>query len=256
MSLSKNNMAAYLTIKNLSLTIPDSMRSHTHILQDIDLVVNEGEFLVLLGPSGCGKSTLLRIIAGLETRPHKGSIVFRENYDSSRTSFVFQDFGLLPWLTVRENIELPLIGRAMLADERRDKVEAMIHRLGLDDAENSRPHNLSGGMKQRVGLARAFITDPELILLDEPFSELDFFTAKHLRNVLLELWDEKKSTTIIMVSHYIEEAVALADHVGVFSHRPGTIKTVIKDTLPRPRDIRATSFYTLEDEILSHFDVV
>ncbi len=243
----------YLTVKNLSLSFPKGINGHSHILKDVNFTLNKGEFLVLLGPSGCGKSTLLRTIAGLSKEKHQGSILFEKDYDNSKTSFVFQDFGLLPWLSIKENVALSLVGRNVPKSVQEQKVSAILGKLGLHGFENHRPHQLSGGMKQRVGIARALVTDPELILLDEPFSELDFFTATKLRNELLELWQETKAT-IIMVSHYVEEAVCLADHIAVFSDRPGTIKNIMKNDLPRPRNIREPSFFTLEDKILSHFD--
>ncbi len=240
------------TLKNIGKTFPAKEgKRGVHVLDDVNLTVNQGEFLLLLGPSGCGKSTLLRIITGLETHTH-GTIEFHTPFDINDVSFVFQNFGLLPWLTVERNIELGLIGRNVPADKRKNKVHKILLQFGLSDFALHRPRDLSGGMKQRVGLARAFVTDPNIIFLDEPFSELDFFTAKNLREVLIDMWREKK-TTIIMVSHYIEEAVLLADRIAVFSDRPGTIIEVVKDELPRPRDYRSQPFFAKEDEVLSKF---
>ncbi len=222
-----------------------------HVLEDINLTVHQGEFLLLLGPSGCGKSTLLRIMTGLEKHTH-GSIEFHHPLDITDVSFVFQNFGLLPWLTVEENVELGLIGRNVPLPERKEKVKKILLRFGLLDFATYRPRDLSGGMRQRTGLARAFVTDPKIIFLDEPFSELDFFTARSLHEALLDMWKERK-VTIVMVSHYLEEAVLLADRVAVFRDRPGTILDIVKNELPRPRDARSAPFFALEDEILGKF---
>ncbi len=219
------------------------------MLEDINLTVHEGEFLLLLGPSGCGKSTLLRIIAGLETQTH-GNIIFHDPLNIDDVGFVFQNFGLLPWLSVEENVELGLIGRKIPAGERKERVKKILSKFGLSDFVLYRPHELSGGMKQRVGLARAFVVEPKIIFLDEPFSELDFFTASALRQILLDMWKEH-NTTIIMVSHYLEEAVMLGDRIATFSNRPGSIVGITKNELPRPRDYRSAPFFALEDEILS-----
>lgn len=253
MNLLKNNMSTpIITIKNLSKIFSRKEgRRSVHVLNEVNLTIHKGEFIVLLGPSGCGKSTLLRLIAGLEEKTH-GEIIFHEKFDLDKVGFVFQDFGLLSWLTVEKNVELGLIGRNVPTAERRQKVKHILQHFGLSQFENHMPFELSGGMKQRVGLARAFVTEPDIIFLDEPFSELDFFTAESLRKALLDLWRER-GATIVMVSHYIDEAVLLADRIAVFSDRPGTIVEVLKDELPRPRDNRSAPFYTLEDEVLSKF---
>lgn len=222
-----------------------------HVLDDINLTIHKGEFVVLLGPSGCGKSTLLRLITGMEEKS-RGEIIFHEKFDLDKVGFVFQDFGLLAWLSVEENVELGLIGRNVPILERKQKVKKILEHFGLSQFEKNRPFELSGGMKQRVGLARAFVTEPDIIFLDEPFSELDFFTAESLRRTLLDLW-QLKGATIVMVSHYIDEAIELADRVVVFSDRPGTIVEIVKNELARPRDHRSAPFFALEDEVLSKF---
>lgn len=241
-----------ITIKNLDKIYPkkeDGRR--VEVFHDIDLTVHKGEFLVLLGPSGCGKSTFLRILAGLDEKTH-GEITYGPDFNFNKISFVFQNFGILPWLSVFQNVELNLIGRGVEEHERAKTVDAMLHKLGLFAFRDNRPHDLSGGMKQRVGLARAFVTRPEVIFLDEPFSELDFFTAESLRNTLLDLWKET-GCTIVMVSHYIDEAVHLSDRIEVFSDRPSKIIASIKDELPRPRDYRSGPFFAKVDEVLAHF---
>ena len=244
--------APLITIKNVSKIFPRKEgRRSTHVLDDVNLTIHKGEFLILLGPSGCGKSTLLRLITGMEEKSH-GEIVFHEEFNLDKAGFVFQDFGLLSWLTIEKNVELGLIGRHVPESVRKQKVKEILAHFGLSQFDQHRPFELSGGMKQRVGLARAFVTEPDIIFLDEPFSELDFFTAESLRQILLDLWS-KKGATIVMVSHYIDEAIHLADRIAVFSDRPGTIVEVVKNELPRPRDSRSKEFFAMEDEVLSKF---
>ncbi len=241
-----------ITVKNLTKTYPKKEgRKQVDVLNNIHLDIHRGEFLVLLGPSGCGKSTLLRILAGFDA-PTSGFISYDSNFDKANVNFVFQNFGLLPWLSVFENVELGLIGRRVPWHKRVHEVDTMLEKLGLLGFKNSRPHELSGGMKQRVGLARAFVTHPQIIFLDEPFSELDFFTSKTLREVLLSIWKER-GTTIVMVSHYIEEAVALADRIAIFSQRPATVVTAFENKLLRPRDVRSDEFFKEEDKIIQEF---
>lgn len=206
---------------------------------------------MLLGPSGCGKSTLLRILAGLDKKT-SGEIIYSPHFDPSKTAFVFQNFGILPWLTVFENVELNLIAKNITKEERHKDVRAILEPFGLSAFGGSFPHELSGGMRQRVGLARAFVSKPDVIFLDEPFSELDFFTAENLRKILLDLWRER-SATVVMVSHYIDEAIALADRIAVFSDRPGTVTEIITNDLARPRDPRSHEFFAKEDEVKAYF---
>lgn len=243
---------SFITIQSLTKTFPKRGGSHhVDVFKDINLSINHGEFLLLLGPSGCGKSTFLRILAGLETKT-SGKVTYADSYRTDRVGFVFQNFGLLPWLTVFQNIELNLIGEGIPTAQRIRRVREALEQFGLEKASEQFPHALSGGMRQRVGLARAFVIKPSIIFLDEPFSELDFFTAGTLRALLLDLW-QKEKMTVVMVSHYIEEAVLLADRVAVFGDRPGTIKAVIQNKLARPRNARSVTFFKKEDEILGHF---
>lgn len=241
-----------ISVKNLSISFLDNPHKKIKVIEDVNLHVSRGEFLVILGPSGCGKSTLLRAIAGL-MKDFSGEILFDKEFKKEKISFVFQDFGLLPWLSVYDNVALGLIGAKKDKDFIREKVEDILKRFGLLQFKNHRPKDLSGGMRQRVGLARAFVTDPELIFLDEPFSELDFLTAENLRKELIDIWKEK-GTTIVMVSHYVDEAVELSDHVAVFSPRPGTIKKIFKNDLPRPRNSRSPEFFRMEDELKAAMD--
>ncbi len=242
-----------ISIKNVVKKFPaEEGKRALHVLDDINLCIHEGEFLVLLGPSGCGKSTLLRIVSGLDTAS-KGEIEYHQKFNLDEIGFVFQNFGLLPWLSVSENVELGLIGRNVAEHIRKQKVSEILEHFGLASFAHSRPVDLSGGMKQRVGLARAFVTEPKIIFLDEPFSELDFFTARDLRRALLSMW-QKKGTTIIMVSHYIDEAVELSDRIVVFSERPGKIIEIVKNDLPRDRNHRSKEFFEMEDKVLSYFN--
>jgi NitT/TauT family transport system ATP-binding protein len=213
------------------------------VLQEVSLVVRPGEFLCLMGPSGCGKSTLLRIMAGLD-QPSAGHLAGRP----ARCGFVFQNFGLMPWLTVGENIGfgLKMAGAAEAPINR--VVKQQIELLGLRGLEHNHPKELSGGQKQRVGIARALAVDPEVLLLDEPFSALDSATAEELRADLLRVWRETHKT-IIMVTHSPQEAAQLADRIAVFTRRPGTVEKLIANPLPRPRHLRHDDFFRLVDRL-------
>lgn len=213
------------------------------VLEDIRCDIREGEIFVFVGPSGSGKSTILRIMSGLE-KEYTGTM----HLESRDISFVFQQFALLPWMTVYENIELSLIARKIPPKERKEKVMRELHRLNLERFAHARPKELSGGMRQRVGIARALVTDPKIIFLDEPFSELDSFTATELRREMLDIWAERK-LTIVMVTHIVPEAIELADRIAVLTPRPGTIEKIVVNTLPRPRQKRSEAFYKLEDEL-------
>lgn len=244
-----------ITITDVTKSYPKKEgRRALHVLDKVTLSVHEGEFLVLLGPSGCGKSTLLRIIAGFEKQT-SGTVTYAQDFDPKNVNFVFQNFGLLPWLSVFKNVELGLIGRKVPKHERVRDVDTILEKLGLLAFKNHFPHELSGGMKQRVGLARAFVTKPAIIFLDEPFSELDFFTAHTLRELLLAMWKEH-GTTVVMVSHYIEEAVLMADRIVVFSNRPSTVAKSFDNALPRPRDPRGTNFFAEEDKVINEFKLL
>ena len=218
------------------------------VLNGINLNIHEGEFLILLGPSGCGKSTFLRILAGLDTQTN-GKIFHEKGYGNKDISFVFQNFGVLPWLTVEKNISLNLIGKNVSPAKIEKQVSEIISVFGLTAFRHRYPHELSGGMKQRVGLARAFVSNPKIIFLDEPFSELDFFTSKELRDVLTTMW-QNYQTTVVMVSHYVDEAVSLGDRIAVFSDRPSKIITIVKNDLERPRNPRSKEFFIVEDEVI------
>ncbi len=218
-------------------------------LDDISLSVENGELLVIVGPSGSGKSTLLRIMSGLE-KEFDGTLTYAKGLSQKDFSFVFQQFALLPWLTVRQNAELGLIARNMPEHLRLPRVMRELKRLGLDKFADHYPRELSGGMKQRVGIARAFASDPKVIFMDEAFSELDSFTAEELRHDLLALWKEKRPT-IILVTHLVDEAVKLSDRIAVLTARPGKLEKIFKNTLPRPRAKRSEDFFNLEDKVMN-----
>lgn len=212
------------------------------VLENISFETKKGEFVCLIGPSGCGKSTLLRIISGLVSTD-SGLI---ERSKKLKFSFVFQDFALFPWLNVENNVGFGLKMQGQSEKEIKETVLEHLREMSLDGFEYKHPRELSGGMKQRVGFARALAIKPDVLLLDEPFSALDAFSATKLRKDLIDIW-LKDDLTIIMVSHLLEEAVELADKVIVMSANPGKVKKEIKIDLPRPRDKRSKEFFGYVD---------
>jgi NitT/TauT family transport system ATP-binding protein len=221
------------------------------ILDDIDLTINDREVVGLLGRSGSGKSTLLRTIAGL-IAPSEGDVAFQiDRADRPAVGMVFQTFALFPWLTVLENVELGLEAQRIPAPERRTRALAAIDLIGLDGFENAYPKELSGGMRQRVGLARALVVDPALLLMDEPFSALDVLTAETLRTDLLDLWADGRMPirSILIVTHNIEEAVLMCDRILIFAANPGRVAAEIRVDLPQPRDRLDPAFRALDDSI-------
>ena len=208
-------------------------------LAGIDLDIRAGEFLCIVGPSGCGKTTLLRILAGLE-RQTAGTIdILRENSSHGPlNSMVFQEQSIFPWLNVRDNVAFGLKAQGKGRMERYRMVEPYIRKVGLSGFEDALPHQLSGGMKQRVSIARAFATDPEMLLMDEPFAALDEQTKLILQAELLRIWDEMRKT-VVYVTHSIDEAIVLADRILVMSARPGRIKEMldIQQVFGRPREV-------------------
>ncbi len=222
-------------------------------LKDIDLVVNEGEFVALVGPSGCGKSTLLRIVTGLQ-RPTAGQVLYRGvplSGVNPHATIVFQTFALFPWLTVQGNVEKALQARGVPEPRRSAVALELLDRVGLDGFETAYPRELSGGMRQKVGFARAMSVEPELLCLDEPFSALDVLSANALRGELLELWSTGKIPTraILLVTHNIEEAVLLADRILVMEKLPGRIVADRKVDLPQPRDRKSPRFLDMVDRV-------
>jgi len=226
------------------------------VLDNISFSVGNDEFVCLVGPSGCGKSTLLRIMAGLETA-NSGVILFHGQpivQPTPKITMIFQLFGLLPWKTALENVEVPLEVLGTEKEKRIRIAQEYLKMVGLEGFEGTYPHDLSGGMKQRVGIARALALKPEVLLMDEPFSSLDELTAKTLRELVLNIWrdPELPTNTFIMVSHNVEEAAYMADRVIVMSPRPGEVIGEVKIDIPRPRTkyLREPIYFKLVDEIL------
>lgn len=226
------------------------------VLQDINLKVGEGEFLCIVGPSGCGKTTLLRMIAGLDF-PTAGHILegdIKISGPSRERGYVFQQYSLFPWLNVLENVTFGLELRGMEAEERQLKATEYLKMVGLSQSENSYPRELSGGMKQRVAIARSLVNDPNLLLMDEPFSALDVQTRHKLQEELVRIWKEEQKT-IIFVTHNVDEAVFLADRVVVLSRNPGKIIKSFQINMERIRDRSSSPFLELKKDITSFLDV-
>lgn len=219
----------------------------------VNLTLSAGEFVALLGPSGCGKSTLLRIIAGLQF-PTEGQVLYRGQPllgVNPHAAIVFQTFALFPWLTVQDNVEVALKARGVAPAQRSTRAIDLLDRVGLDGFEDAYPRELSGGMRQKVGFARAMAVEPELLCLDEPFSALDVLSAAALRGELLELWTTGSIPTqaILMVSHNIEEAVLMADRIVVMDKGPGRVVSEVKVDLAHPRDRKSAAFLATVDRV-------
>jgi NitT/TauT family transport system ATP-binding protein len=224
-------------------------------ISGVDLTIRAGEFVALLGPSGCGKSTLLRIITGLQP-PSTGEVLYRGlplTGVNPKATIVFQTFALFPWLTVYENVDLALKARQIPMEARSRITLDLIDRVGLDGFETAYPRELSGGMRQKVGFARAMAVEPELLCMDEPFSALDVLSAESLRGELLELWTGGAIPTkaILMVSHNIDEAVFMADRVVVMDKDPGRIVATLDIHLPHPRERKSPAFQAVVDQVYS-----
>ncbi|WP_430487441.1 ABC transporter ATP-binding protein [Priestia flexa] len=226
----------------------------TVVLEDITVDIEQGDFVTLIGPSGCGKSTLLKMIAGLDT-DFDGSVKLDGQVvegPSLKKGMIFQEHRLFPWLTVEENIAADL----SLKDKQiRKKVDELISIVRLKGFEKSYPRELSGGMSQRVAIARALLRNPDVLLLDEPFGALDAFTRTHLQDVLLEIWNQKK-TTMIFVTHDLDESIYLANKVMVMSAKPGKVRSIIPIDLPYPRRKADQSFQKMRHSVLKEFEEV
>jgi NitT/TauT family transport system ATP-binding protein len=247
-----NTNNALLKLRHVQQIYTSGQRRFTAV-QDVNLTVFEDEFVALLGPSGCGKSTLLRILTGLQ-RPSEGKVLYRDQPlqgVNPHATIVFQTFALFPWLTVLENVDLALKARNIPFNIRTPRALDLIDRVGLDGFETAYPRELSGGMRQKVGFARAMAVEPELLCLDEPFSALDVLSAESLRGELMELWTSGSIPTraILMVSHNIEEAVFMADRIVVMDKEPGRIIAEVKVELPHPRQRKSEEFQRVVDEV-------
>jgi NitT/TauT family transport system ATP-binding protein len=240
---------AKLVIRDLGLTYPGgSPNGHVEVLREIDLAVGDGEFVCIVGPSGCGKSTLLNVAAGF-VAPTRGEVRIGGEPVAGpdrRRIFIFQEDGVFPWLTVEENIGFGLLQRP--PEERAGTVAGYVRMIGLTGFENAYPHQLSGGMKQRVELARALAARPEVLFMDEPFGALDYLTRLRIRAELTQIW-QREAKTVLFVTHDVEEAVQLADRVVVLSGRPATVSAVVPVPLPRPRDLDDPACHRIRDEI-------
>lgn len=221
-------------------------RTHLPVANDVSFSIPAQEFVSLVGPSGCGKSTLLKMIAGLLTPEHG-----RIKSNAKKMAMIFQNFAIFPWLSVYQNIEFGLKMAGVPEKKRQKIVTENIAEVGLSGNEDKYPAELSGGMKQRVGIARALAISPDLLLMDEPFSSLDAITAEKLRTDLLRIWS-KNPVTVIMVTHLVEEAIEVSDRIILFSDRPATVKKEYRIDLPRPRNKRSPEFFALVDEITAN----
>ena len=225
-----------------------------HVLDDIDLTVDEGEFVCLLGPSGCGKSTLLNIVGGFEA-PDAGRVTIDGvpvTGPSSQRVFVFQEYGIFPWASVWDNVALGLRNRA--PDERARLVQETIDLVGLGGFERSYPMELSGGMKQRVEVARALAVAPDVIYMDEPFGALDSLTRLTMRSELIRIWKQQRPT-ILFVTHDVDESIQLADRIVVLSARPGRIADIVEVDLPHPRDLGSPEYGRIKNRLYEKLGV-
>ena len=242
-----------IKIENITKSFPRPEGQDLLVIDKVNHTMHEGEIVALLGKSGSGKSTLMRILSGL-TKPTSGQVMYRDKPVTGPVpgiSMVFQNFALMPWLTVLENVELGLEALNVSPKERRTRALHAIDIIGMDGFESAYPKELSGGMRQRVGFARALVVKPELLLMDEPFSALDVLTSESLRSDLLELWQDPESTMkgIFYVTHNIEEAVLTADRILVFDDNPGCIRGELKVNLPHPRGSQDPAVLKLIDDV-------
>lgn len=249
--MAANGNSGRLIIRNLNKTYR-VRADEVAALHNINLAIEEGEFISIVGSSGCGKSTLLRIIAGLENG-YDGSVKLGDRRIAGPgldRGMVFQEHRLLPWMTVEENVSFGLKGGGPGDNER--LVREHIELVGLSGFAKAHPHQLSGGMAQRVSIARAIVNQPKLLLLDEPFGALDALTKIQMQQEILRIWEVER-TTMVLVTHDIDEAIFLGDRVVIMSSRPGTIKKVLPVQLPRPRDRSSYEFVQIRKEIYAEF---
>ena len=244
---------AILELKGVQKSFDRGTGQPLRVLEDINLDIRPNEVIALIGPSGCGKSTIMRIFAGL-IEPTKGQVTYRgrrqEGLNES-VAIVFQGFALYPWMTVEANVENVLRAKGLSREEIKERTNHAIQMVGLEGFEEAYPRELSGGMKQRVGMARALSVNPEILFMDEPFSQVDALTAEGLRAEILDIWDDRdrNPSSILMVSHDIKEVTFMADRIVVLSANPGRIRTIVENPLARPRDTRSPEFMRLVDQL-------
>jgi len=249
----RRNEKVSVSITSLNKTFT-KQQSRIEVLKDINLQVEPGEFVTIIGPSGCGKSTLLKLIAGLD-HEFEGNIKINNQEitgPSIKQGFIFQEHRLFPWLTVEKNIAADL---SLKNAQVRSRVDELIEIVRLKGFEKAYPKEISGGMSQRVAIARALLRDPEVLLLDEPFGALDAFTRNHLQDELLDIWQQKK-TTMILVTHDIDESIYLADRVLIMSARPGQVSNIIPIDMPHPRKRASQPFQAYRQKVISEFEKV
>jgi len=247
-------MSVCIEVRGLSKVFTKEKRKIV-ALEGMDLEVGDGEFVCLLGPSGCGKTTVLRIVAGLEPAT-KGEVVVQGRRVESagpERGMVFQEFALFPWRTVRRNIEFGPEIRGVPEQERHRMSSKLIDLVGLEGFEDAHPDELSGGMRQRVGIARALANEPTVLLMDEPFGSLDAQTRNLMQKELLRIWSATRKT-VLFVTHSVDEAVFLADRIVVMTARPGKVREVIPVNLPRPRDRTSAEFIAVRGKVLTELD--
>ncbi len=243
-----------IDVQNLTKTFTEGSKSVV-ALEGFGLSVRDGEFVCLLGPSGCGKTTVLRIIAGLESKSSGKVLVHSKAVGSagSDRGMVFQEFALFPWRTVRSNIEFGLEMKGVHPEKRKEMSTKLIDLVGLKGFEDTHPRQLSGGMKQRVGIARALANNPAVLLMDEPFGALDAQTRNLMQKELLRIWEATKKT-ILFVTHSVDEAVFLADRIVIMTARPGKVREIVEVGLPRPRDRMSQEFIAVRGKVLAELD--
>ena len=242
-----------IEIRNVKIVFPIK-NSSIEVLKNVDLKIADGEIISIVGGSGCGKSTLLRIISGLDTATDGEVVIDGKQVDGSSKKdigVVFQEPRLFPWSTVEKNIEFGITDK-LTKEEKKERVKYYIDLVGLTGFEKALPHQLSGGMQQRVNIARSLINEPKALLLDEPFGALDAFTKINLQNEVLKIW-EKKKTTLIIVTHDIDEAVYMGNRVVVMSSKPGVVKKVIPVELPRKRNRTGSDFAYIRRKVFAEF---
>lgn len=247
-------MTTCIEIRQLSKVFSKGKRRVVAV-EGMELEVADGEFVCLLGPSGCGKTTILRIVAGLEPATVGEVLVHGKKVGSAgpERGMVFQEFALFPWRTVRRNIEFGLEIRGVPEKQRHETSSELIKLVGLDGFADSHPDELSGGMRQRVGIARALANEPTVLLMDEPFGSLDAQTRNLMQKELLRIWSATKKT-VLFVTHSVDEAVFLADRIVVMTARPGKVREIIPISLPRPRDRTSAEFIAVRGKVLEELD--